>query len=137
MSLPFDLRNFICLLRRQVRKRLCLAKRRTASRSFSRRSSLTSRDCYSLTRMPLALYFTSRRTHLEQRLEFSLSKTTHLVLFFSQLEQGNISKPKRLMRKASASRLRNFFKTKERLASILKEEKVGFYSTFHSNTLSD
>jgi hypothetical protein len=87
--------------------------------------------------MPLALHFAPRRTHSEQRLEFSLSETMHLVLFFSQEEQGNISKPVRSMRDASALRFFSFLLTEERSTSILKEEKVGFRFTFYSNTLSD
>jgi hypothetical protein len=83
------------------------------------------------------LYLALQRTYTEQRQEFSLFETTHLVLFFLQKEQGNISKPVRLMRNMSASRSWNFLVKEERLTSILKKEKAGFYSTFHSNTLSD
>jgi hypothetical protein len=73
---------------------------------------------------------------LEQQPEFSLSETTHLVLFFLQKEQGNILKLVCLMCNASASRSKRFF-LEERLVSILKEEKVEFHSTFYSNTLSN
>jgi hypothetical protein len=105
MSLLFDLRNFICFSRRRAQERLCLAKRSVALCSFSRQPSLASRDRYLLTRIHLALHFTLRRTHFEQQLEFSLLETIHLVLFFSQAKQRNISNLVRLMRNANASRL--------------------------------
>jgi hypothetical protein len=97
---------------------------------------LSSRERYSLTRIPLVLHFTLQRTYLEQRLEFSLFETTHLVLFLLQLEQRNILKLVYKMCIASALRFRQFL-VKEQIASILREKKVEFYFTFYSNTLSD
>jgi hypothetical protein len=94
------------------------------------------KERYSLTRTPLTLHFTLRRTHSKQQLKFSLSETTHLVLFFLQLEQGNILKLVYSIRNTSALRFRRFL-VEEQIAGILKEEKVGFHFAFYSNTLSD
>jgi hypothetical protein len=105
MSLPLDLRNFICFLRQRAQERLCLARKSVALRSFSRRASLALRNYYLPTRTPLTLHFTLQRTHFKQRLEFSLFETTHLVLFFSQKEQRNISKLVCLIHNTSALRL--------------------------------
>jgi hypothetical protein len=131
MSLLCDLRNFACFSRQQAQARLCLASKSAASRSCSIRCSLTLRERYSPTRIPLTSHLALRRTYLEQRSEFSLSKTTHLVLFFSQAEQGNISNLENSIHDASALRFRRFFQGK-RSASILKEKKgwILFYVLF-------
>jgi hypothetical protein len=66
MSLPLDLRNFFCFLRR-LRQAMFLQTAYIATLlSFSKQSVLSLKDCYLLTGMPLALHFTLQRTHLEQ-----------------------------------------------------------------------
>jgi len=88
--------------------------------------------------MPLASQDALRRTHLEQRLEFSLSETTHLVLRFSYPEHGYILKPVRSMRSASASlSLRLFERWVQTTGIIGKEEGFGFHTKFPFIILSN
>jgi hypothetical protein len=92
MSLPLDLRNFFCFLRRlrqaMFLQTACIAALLSCLKQFV----LSLRACYLLTRMPLALYLALRKTHLKQQLEFSLLDMTYLRLCFLYLEHKNISK---------------------------------------------
>jgi hypothetical protein len=88
--------------------------------------------------MPLTLQQSPRRTHLEQRLEFSLLDTTHLVFCLLHLEHRNISKLVHLMQDASALLSLRFFARCVRTTSIIKkEEGFGFYTKFPFIILSD
>jgi hypothetical protein len=66
-----------------------------------------------------------------------LFETKHLLLPCSQFEQGNISKLVRLIQEASAFDSLRLCEGVVQTIDILIKEKVGFHSTFHSNTLSD
>jgi hypothetical protein len=143
MSLPLDFKKrscfLSCLMQAVLLRVVCWADFRTAkAASFLDAKQLVSdlSKRYLLTRTPLTLHFTLQRTYSKQQLKFSLFETTYLVLFFSQLEQRNISKLVYSIRDASALCSRRFL-VKEQIVGILKKKKVRFHSTFHSNTLSD